>query len=230
MERQNFTKIKTVANYLASEECTGCGACKNKCPFEAITMEKDKDGFYRYHVNEEKCVDCGLCKTVCPVINPVFKNTSNPDCYAMWAPNQLREISSSGGFFSVAADYILGREGYVCGVVYKEDFTTMHILTNSKQEYKRMRGSKYIQSDTQMVYSEIKNVLECGKEVLFTGLPCHVAGLNAYLGKNYEHLFTIDLICHGITSVKVFEKYVKDVLINKELKCLEFKKKTPWGW
>lgn len=114
--------------------------------------------------------------------------------------------------------------------VYADDFSVKHIVTNDINLLDKMRGSKYIQSDCTNVYKEIKSLLKNNKLVLFTGMPCQVSGLYSYLGKDYETLITIDLLCHGITSYKVFNKYHADILDSKPLKELYFKAKEPWGW
>ena len=222
----------TVENLVPYKDCTGCGSCKNTCPKEAIELIKDNEGFYKYKVNSSKCIDCGLCVSHCPVVEPVYKNNAEPQCYAVWAPDDIRMESSSGGVFSLLADYIAEEKGYVAGVVYDDSFQPKHILSNQKEDFLKMRGSKYMQSDTQNVFQKIKEVLETQKhtKVLFTGMPCQVAGLNKFLGKDYDNLYTVELICHGITSKKVFDKYVEKVFQGKQLTEIEFKKKTPWGW
>lgn len=222
--------LKTVSSTLDMKKCTGCGACENICPVGAITMKENDEGFLNPVVDVEKCVNCGLCSKKCIALNPEYGNVPVPKCYAMMADDDTRFISSSGGMFSVVAEYILEKGGYVCGAAYKSDFKVEHIIIHDRRDLPRLRGSKYMQSHTNQIYKQIKELLEDGQLVLFTGMPCQVAGLYTCLGKDYENLYTIDLLCHGITSSKVFEKYHKDVLGGKELKRLEFKAKEPWGW
>ena len=210
--------------------CTGCSVCANICPTKAITMCEDKDGFLKPVIDREKCINCGLCSNKCVALHQTYNNNENPKCYAVMANDKIREVSSSGGVFSVVADWILSKKGYVCGAVFTKDFHVEHVLISKSKDLDKMRGSKYYQSDLKDNYAKIKKLLDEDKYVLFTGMPCHVAGLYSYLGKKYDNLFTIDILCHGITSRKVFEKYRKDVLGNKKLVDLKFKAKKPWGW
>ncbi len=226
----NTEKNKAVVNTLDMRSCTGCGACENICPVDAITMTENKEGFLNPVLNNEKCVNCGLCSKKCIALNPEYKNVSEPKCFAMMADDDTRFISSSGGMFTVAAEYVLDKGGYVCGAAYTDSFEVGHIIISDKSQLSLLRGSKYMQSHTRHIYKDVKSLLEDGKLVLFTGMPCQVAGLYSYLGKDYENLYSIDLLCHGITSSKVFEKYRKDVLNGKTLNRLEFKAKEPWGW
>lgn len=221
---------KTVLKIVNDKNCSGCGACETLCPKNAIKLCKNTEGFWVPNVNRNKCINCGLCLKKCTSQNPTYNNNIAPKCYAMMASDEIRKISSSGGMFTVAAEYILEQGGYVCGAAYKKDFTVEHIIINDKNELGRLRGSKYIQSYASRIFSDIKELLKNGKLVLFTGMPCQIAGLYSYLGKNYDTLYTMDLLCHGITSFKVFEKYHKDILNGKQLKRLEFKEKEPWGW
>lgn len=221
---------QTVLKVVKSGNCSGCGACESLCPKNAIELKKNLEGFLVPAINRNKCINCGLCLKKCTSENPVYKNNSDPKCYAMMASDEVRKISSSGGMFTVAAEYILEQGGYVCGAAYKEDYTVEHIIINDKNELGRLRGSKYMQSYASGIFPDIKKLLQDGKTVLFTGMPCQVAGLYSYLGREYDTLYTMDLLCHGITSSKVFEKYHNDVLEGKELSRLEFKEKEPWGW
>ena len=195
-------------------KCFGCRACVNICPVNAISMQEDEEGFFYPVVNTEKCTNCGLCKKSCPSLNKsdVYnENTKEPECYALMADDETRLVSSSGGAFSLFADWILEQGGYVCGVAFVEQ-KVQHIIINNKDDMYKLRGSKYVQSDTNTVYKEIKTLLIQNKLVLFTGTPCQVAGLNTYLGKKYDNLYTIDLICHGVPPQKVFDMYLDETL------------------
>ena len=212
-------------------KCTGCGACANICPVDAISMQPNQEGFYNPEVDFDKCINCGKCAAKCVALHPQYLNSETPECYAFWASDEIRAVSSSGGVFSVAAEYILDNGGYVAGTVYNEDFSVRHTIVSDKSELWKMRGSKYMQSNVGEIYDEVKKLLEKGKTVLFTGLPCHVAALYSCLGNSkYENLYTIDLVCHGITSQKVFNKFHQDVLKGKKIVDLQFKAKQPWGW
>lgn len=211
-------------------QCTGCGACYNICPTHAITLEENINGFLNPVVNKTKCTQCGLCTAKCVALHPVYKNSVEPGCHAVLANDQIREVSSSGGAFSVIAEYILKNKGLVCGAAFDENYNVKHIIIDQQSDLEKLRGSKYYQSNINDVFRSIKDNLNKGVLVLFTGTPCQVAGLYSYLGKEYQNLYTIDLLCHGISSHKVFEKYRQDVLGNKKLVDLKFKAKKPWGW
>lgn len=220
----------TVCVKLDMKLCSGCSACANACPKDAITMKPNEEGFMNPVIDYNKCVNCGVCIRKCTALNPVHSNLPDPPCYAMMADDETRMKSSSGGMFSVAAEYVLEKGGYVCGAAYNDKLEVEHIIISDKKDLHRLQGSKYIQSRTGNVYREIKALLEKDKMVLFTGMPCQVAGLYSYLGKDHDKLYTIDILCHGITSYKVFDKYHKDVHKGKPLSYVGFKEKKPWGW
>lgn len=210
---------------LNPDYCCGCGACYNSCPVDAITMQHDKEGFLAPVIDNEKCISCGICRKTCPVINTPYKNSSEPKCYAVMADDEIRKDSSSGGMFTLAADYVLKQGGYVCGAALTSDFSVEHIIISDPDELYRFRGSKYVQSSTNRVFTEIKKLLDDGKLVLFSGTPCQVAGLNNYLKKAYENLITVDLVCHGAPSQKVFSKYLDDYYGKENLSDFKFRTK-----
>ncbi|MCM1538732.1 MAG: SDR family NAD(P)-dependent oxidoreductase [bacterium] len=231
--KENLPSIlyyENVKKVLDKKMCTGCSACNLVCPAKAITMQENREGFLNPVIDNSKCVYCGLCVKKCVSENTSYKNNSQPKCYAVQADDEIRKMSSSGGMFTVAANYIIDKGGYVCGAAYKDNFRVEHIIVDNKNDLYKLRGSKYMQSNSEKIYEQVKDLLGEDKTVLFTGLPCQVAGMYSYLGKDYDNFYTIDLVCHGITSSKVFEKYHKDVLDNRPLQRLEFKAKEPWGW
>lgn len=213
------------------KKCTGCGACYNICPKHAIVMQLDKNGFYKPIIDETSCINCNLCNNCCPVNHPQFINSPEPECFAFMAEDNVRARSSSGGAFECLADIIFEMKGCVAGVAYREDFTTEHIIIENKEELGKLRGSKYIMSDINHIYQDVREKLKEKRKVLFTGCPCQIAGLNAYLGEvmNDENLVTIDLICHGIPSVKAFRKYISDTHGDKKITHIGFKDKE-YGW
>ncbi len=201
---------KTICQ-VSHDRCTGCGACYNICPVDAITMAPDAEGFSFPQVDASKCINCGKCLKGCPVHQPVYENKQTPECYAVMANNAIRKKSSSGGVFTLLADWMLDQGGVVCGAAYTEDFYQVeHILVESRDELDRLRGSKYVQSHSREIYREVKSRLEKGTPVLFTGTPCQVAALNSYLKKPYPGLYTLDLVCHGVPSPTVYEAFIRE--------------------
>lgn len=197
---------------LASKtKCTGCGACCNICPKNAIEMQADNEGFLYPVVDETKCVDCGLCEKICPVMHPKSKDAEIIAVYgALHKDEKIRIKSSSGGVFTAIAEYILSKNGAVFGAAFSEDFKSVrHIAVESSERLELLRGSKYVQSDIGGAYKQAKHFLEQGRAVLFTGTPCQIGGLRAYLGKDYEKLYTQDLICHGVPSPAVWKAYAE---------------------
>lgn len=209
--------------------CTGCGACMNKCPKNAIVMEYDENGFIRPRVTED-CVNCGICTSVCPVEHPAqFHET--PRSYAVWASNEIRMKSSSGGMFTLLANEILKHKGAVCGAAYAEDYQTVrHIWAETPSALDPLRGSKYVQSDTGTSYQDAKRLLDKGRPVLYTGCPCQIAGLYNYLGKQYDNLYTADIVCHGANSVTAYQSYIREFTEGKEIASISFRDKQVFGW
>ena len=201
---------------LEKEKCTGCGACVNICPVGAITMEESDEGFLYPEIDKDKCKNCGLCVKSCACLNPKYENNKNPECFAFMADDEERMKSSSGAVFPVLAKNFIENGRYVCGAVWNNDCGVEHIVSNKIEDIERMRGSKYLQSNTKNCYKEIREILNTSKKVLFTGCPCQVAGLKTYLQKDYENLYCIDLICHGVPSPKVFKNYIKEEFLKTE--------------
>ena len=217
---------------LDASNCCGCSACANICPHKAIIMVENSEGFLYPEIDETKCVNCGLCKKACPILNKNNSNFKKPDCYAAMADDELRKVSSSGGAFSIIAEYILGKNGYICGCTFDEkELKAKHIIINSKEDLPKLRGSKYVQSEIGSCYQEVKQLLENGSFVLFSGTPCQVAGLKSFLRKDYETLLTVDILCHGVPSPKVYRKYLNGLLQTRDEKVIKvnFRDKVR-GW
>lgn len=192
-------------------QCTGCGACLNKCPVDAIYMKSDDKGFLFPEINHEKCINCGLCSKVCPALEPKSENMAEPPCYAVMAEDSIREKSSSGGVFTLLANWMFSEGGVVAGAAYTEDFYGVeHIIATNEEELSRIRGSKYVQSNTGLIYKQVKEYLDKGTPVLFTGTPCQISAVNKFLGKPYENLYTLDLVCHGVPSPDVYTRFIKE--------------------
>ena len=222
---------------LANKEiCTGCMACMNACAKGALSFIKDNEGFLQPHIDTAKCVDCGLCERSCPELQEHFhQHEGIPDVYAGW--NIIdRSVSSSGGAFSSIARYTLSQGGFVYGATLNEDLECKHIEINSIEGLDKLRGSKYIQSNIGLAYKQVKQRLSSGGYVLFTGTPCQISGLMSYLGKDYEKLVTIDLICHGVPSNSLFLAYIKKLqerlgfAENEKVSSFEFRRREGWGF
>lgn len=214
-------------------ECSGCSACKNICPRNAISMVEDEYGFLYPHINYNACINCNLCEKVCPIINSSKEELEVPKAYAAFNKDEkIRMQSSSGGVFTLLASKIINMGGVVYGASFNEKFLVVHDKAKTKEEIQKFRGSKYIQSELKNVFKEIRNLLQDDKYVLFTGTPCQVEGLKSFLGKEYSKLYTQDLICHGVPSKKVWEKYLesKEKINNSEIKNVSFRNKENKGW
>ena len=222
-------KIKVMKGMVLEKKiCSGCGACEEGCPHQSITMTLDSEGFRYPIIDPEKCVSCKKCERVCPVLNPpsISENT-----IALAAKNtdiEVRKRSSSGGVFSALAERVLARGGIVCAAVFDENQAVNHVIVESYDGIEAMRGAKYVQSVTEQCFKIIKEALIEDRSVLFVGTPCQTAGLYKFLGKKYESLILIDMICHGVPSPKVWDRYlqerkktdVRDVSIDKiNLRC-----------
>lgn len=215
-------------------KCCGCGACYNICPKNAVIMVEDEEGFRYPKVDKEKCINCGLCKKVCPCSNE-YKNKKILEetiAYGGWNKNEdIRAISTSGGVFTAIAEKIINMNGIVCGAVYDENLNVVHTIVDNTQDLRRMNGSKYVQSNIKENYKKVKEYLEQGRKVLFSGTPCQVSGLNTYLIKEYQNLYTCDIVCHGVPSTKVFNKLKEELRKDNssDIKSINFRDKSS-GW
>ena len=199
-------------NITDKHKCCGCTACVSACPKNCISMSADREGFLYPVVDSVKCIDCGLCEKVCPVLHPV-NNETEPLVYAAINNNEaVRMQSSSGGIFTLIAEHVLERGGVVFGACFDSDWNVVHDYTDTKEGLARFRGSKYVQSNVGNSFNQVKVFLDSGREVLFSGTPCQVAGLKNYLRKSYSNLLTIDLVCHGVPSPEVWRKYLQETI------------------
>lgn len=199
-------------NIIDKHKCCGCAACISICPKNCISTSKDIEGFLYPIVDAGKCIDCGVCEKVCPVLHPV-KNEEEPLVYAAINNNEVvRMQSSSGGIFTLIAEFVLDRGGVVFGACFDSDWNVVHDYTETKEGLAKFRGSKYVQSNVGNSFSMVKTFLDSGREVLFSGTPCQVAGLKNYLRKPYSNLLTADLVCHGVPSPEVWRKYLQETI------------------
>ena len=212
-------------NIIDKTMCTGCSACFSICPKNAISMQTDNEGFKRPHIDKNKCINCKLCEKTCPILKKV--KTSQEKSYACYNKNEESLInSSSGGIFTLLAEYILDHKGVVFGPIFDDNKLAHDFIENKKELYKLM-GSKYLQSDMKNSYRQAKKFLDKKRLVLFTGTPCQIAGLKSFLRKDYENLYTQDIVCHGCPSPKIFDKYINS--FNYEVDKISFRNK-PNGW
>lgn len=217
---------------LKKEECVGCRSCLISCPQKSIAMNCDEEGFF-YPMIDSSCIYCGICVKKCPVIQFENNNSYKQEFYGLYSNNRtLLQKSSSGGVFSTIANDILEKEGVVFGASYVDNLDVKQIVVDTTTDLKKLQGSKYVTSSTENTFLEVKDLLLQGKMVLYSGVPCQIAGLKTFLGKNYPNLYTIDLVCHGTPSLKLFKKYI-DWLGKKnggEISNYNFRDKTQGKW
>ena len=212
--------------------CTGCAACAMACPFGAIAMKPDDEGFLRPVVDAPKCIRCGVCSRVCPICRQHEAiEVHSPEAYAARAIDyEIRRTSSSGGIFFLLGEQIIRSGGVVFGCVVSEpDFVAKHVCARTIEELCLMKGSKYVQSDIGDCFRQARLMLATGKKVLFSGTPCQIMGLKSYLGDNAKGtLITVTFICHGVPSPAVYHKYLDEVMTeNRRRICfVRFRDKT----
>lgn len=216
-------------------DCCGCNACGDVCAHNAISFETDIEGFWYPIVDKVKCVDCGLCDNVCPIINSTRLKKNDLEqsiCYA--AEHKNLEVvfdSTSGGLFSALADIMYRDKGYVGGAIFNDDFSVRHYISNEKKDLQRLRSSKYLQSNLEGFYKQVKDLLISGEKVLVCGTPCQMAALRAFLRKDYENLIIADFICLGVNSPKVWRKYLDSFEERYGHKVIYCKAKSKeYGW
>ncbi len=216
------------------ENCCGCGACYNVCPKNAIKMKEDEYGFIYPEIDTKLCIECGLCKKVCAYQN--IEETNKPLAGYVCANKDKNQImlSASGGIFAAAAHHIVKQGGAVFGAAFVNEDNMLkpkHIMVNNADDIIKLQGSKYVQSDINNTFAEAEKILKEGRTVLFSGTPCQIAALKGYLRKDYDNLYTMDIICHGVPNSRFFNDYI--TILSKKLKGspvdFKFRDKTN-GW
>lgn len=208
------------------ENCTGCGACELICPKQAINMVPDQEGFIYPSVNET-CIDCGACLKHCHTQLHREHSIIKHALAAVTKDQKIYKKSASGGIFATLAKAFLQNksDAYICGAAFIEG-EVRHILTNNIKEIELIQNSKYVQSNTCGLYKKIKNLLKSGKSVLFSGTPCQVNGLYAYLGCHPQNLVTIDIICHGVPSPLLLKKDLERYYNSARISRIDFRWKN----
>ena len=217
------------------KDCCGCTACMNICPVKAIEMKEDVEGFLYPVVRKDKCINCGMCERVCPILNQIKEKKKDQNAYAVNNKNvEIRKESTSGGAFSAISIAILEKGGAVYGAAFDKKYEVIHKKIEDKSELKQFRNSKYVQSNLNNVFKEIKELLENDRWVCFSGTPCQVEGLSRFLNKEYEKLLLVDVVCRAVPSPKLLRKYLEYIKTNKlnneEISQVLFRDKSKYGY
>lgn len=206
--------------------CCGCHACFQICPVKAIKMAFDEEGFLYPEVNSKRCINCHKCEQVCPEIIqentlPVMKT------YAAYRKSfEKRLDSASGGIFAVIAEFVIKNSGVVIGAAFDDTWNLKHCAIQSSDDLINLQGSKYLQSTIGTAFQETEKYLKHGKMVLFSGTPCQIQGLKKFLKMDYPNLITVDLICHGVPSPKVWEQYITEISKGRKLEKFQPRDKS----
>lgn len=214
-----------------SSDCCGCNACAQRCPKKCITLIADHEGFLYPQINIDSCIDCGLCEKVCPIINSKKQSLPPEKVIAAINPDEnIRMNSSSGGVFSLLAEQIIKENGVVFGAKFDDNWQIVHDYTDTIDGLDNFRGAKYVQSKIGNSFILAEKFLQDGRKVLFSGTPCQIAGLKLYLKKEYINLFTVDIICHGVPSPKIWDLYLRSIYKDvTNIKKINFRDKAS-GW
>ena len=190
--------------------CCGCSACAQICPKQCIAMMPDSEGFCYPKINETICVKCGLCEKVCPMLKSQNMQGQVHAWAAYCKEDKIRLASSSGGIFSLLAEEILEEGGVVFGAAFDGQMMVHHVAVESVRDLERLRGSKYLQSRIENSYADVKAYLAADRKVLFSGTACQIAGLLHFLGRPYEKLWTVDVLCHGVPTPTLWKNYLSE--------------------
>ena len=212
------------------QNCCGCSACASICPKQCIAMRSDSEGFLYPVVDKDICIDCGLCEKVCNELYPFEKQNPITVLAAINKDESVRLKSSSGGIFHILASQIIAEGGVVFGARFDENWQVVIDYAEDLKGVEAFMGSKYVQARIENAYKDAKRFLIDGRKVLFSGTPCQVAGLRQFLRKSYDNLLTVDFVCHGTPSPKVWEMYLDEVAgTHKDVRRIDFRNKK-LGW
>ena len=191
------------------KDCCGCTSCFNACPIQCIIMKSDEEGFSYPVIEHTECINCGKCEKVCPILSGVELHQEKTVAYIAQNKNiKVLKKSTSGGFIDTVNQFVIEQGGHASGVIYDNNWMPVHSIASNTKDIGAFRGSKYAQGDMSTTFKSIKKLLEDNNTVVFTGTPCQVAGLKAYLQKDYEKLYLIDLVCRSIPSPKLWKLYL----------------------
>lgn len=218
-------------NNTEKSDCCGCEACVQICPKQCISFAQDQEGFFYPKVNRNACIQCGLCEKVCPMLHPYERNNPQDVMAAINKDDEVRMASSSGGIFTLLAERIITQGGVVFGVRFDNQWQAVFDCTETMEALAAFRGSKYVQARVGDSFRLCKQLLDQGRQVLFSGTQCQIAGLHHFLQKSYSNLLTVDFICHGVPSPKVWSKYLEEAVAAgvKTISCIDFRDKR-LGW
>lgn len=208
--------------YRKKEECCGCGACAEQCPKGAINIIQDKEGFYYPRIDKFICIECGQCGLVCPIKTTARRSYDNLYIGAQARNKEIRYSSSSGGIFSILAQYVLSRKGIVYGACFDGSMRVIHRGVEDEYQLDQIKRTKYVQSDMQGIYDSIKKQLTNDRWVLFCGTPCQAQALMLFLNRIYERLIVVDLVCYGVPSPGIWETYVRYLEFKHRGKLTDF--------
>lgn len=211
------------------KDCCGCNACVQICPHKCILMTSDTEGFAYPNIDASKCTNCRLCEKVCPVINQSESRAPLESFAAINHNEDIRLKSSSGGTFSLLAEYVINEGGVVFGAIFNKKWEVVHGYAETIENISQFRGSKYVQSRIGENYIKAKQFLDAGRKVLFSGTPCQIAGLKLFLRKDYSNLLAVDIICHGVPSPMVWGNYVEQIKTAYPITAISMRDKTI-GW
>lgn len=193
------------------DNCTGCRACEQRCMGEGIAVRQNEEGFYTAFGEQARCIRCNVCVGICPQRNEYVQRGLEEIYAAKAISDEKRMRSASGSAFTALAERVIDEGGFVFGAAYTEGMKVEIICVHSWEGLQMLQGAKYVQSDTSSSYRECRSLLEQGKKVLYSGLPCQIAGLKAFLGREFDKLITVDLVCHGVPSPRLHEKYINNL-------------------
>ena len=202
-----------------NQNCCGCSACLQRCPKQCVSLQEDSEGFLYPKIDDEVCINCGLCEKVCPIINRTAKIEPLKVLAVKNTNEEERMSSSSGGVFLPLAREVICKGGVVFGAVYDEHWEVHHVYAENIEDVYPMMGSKYLQSRIENTYKEAESFLKQGREVMFVGSPCQIAGLRTFLrNKEYPNLLAVDFLCHGVPSPGIWRRYLAETYSKDALK------------